>query len=170
MSTATKVLGGFIVGSILTPFVSKYAEKWAEATFDKKIIRIEACAPLKDARILIRKEVDKGEEIIADQKIQHINETSVFVQNLTDKPLKNATLSVYPLSQSSASPEIWYTQMFGSSIKGAASYTVGKNKSAYQINIPVLNVDEFILIETKFGEPIGYVIELFPKMLARRLG
>ncbi|MEG9502592.1 MAG: hypothetical protein MIN69_12160 [Methylorubrum extorquens] len=168
--TIVKYFGAFLVGSIITPFVTKYTEKFAEGIFEKKTIRIEGCAPLKDARLLIRKPTDKGEELIADQKIEHINETSVFVQNLTDKPIKNATLTVYPLSQSSAEPEIWYSRMYASSIKGASAYKVGKSKSAYQINIPILNTDEFILIETKFGEPIGYVVELFSEDMSKKVG
>lgn len=157
-------------GNIVSPFTSKYFEKWAETVFDRKSIRIEACAPLKDARILIRKETDKGEEIISDHKIEHINETTVFVQNLTDKPIKNATLTIYPLSQSSTNPEIWYTHMYASSIKGTSSYKVAKSKSAYQISIPIFNIDEFIMIETKFGEPIGYVVELFSEEISKKEG
>lgn len=167
--TSVKLLGAFLVGSIITPFLSKYAEKLAEGVFEKKTIRIEGCAPLKDARILIRKATDKGDELIADQKIEHINETSVFVQNLTDKSIKNATLTVYPLSQFSAEPEVWYSRMYASSIKGASAYKVGKSKSAYQITIPTLNTDEFILIETKFGEPIGYVVELFSEEVSKKV-
>lgn len=160
----------FPAGGYLTPILSKFGEHTAEIILKKQSIRLEACAPLKDVRILLKRKVDKGEQIIADQAVEAMNETSVFVQNRSGGAIKDGTLTVYPLPANELKPAIIYSQMAASSVKDSEEYRVERMDAAFRITIPVFNPGDYILIETRFASPIGYIVEMFADGISEKAG
>ena len=169
---ALSAIGIFVAGHFFGAPIERLGESAAKLVIpDDQVVLIAACAPLRDARTIIKwQRTDGIETILADKQIDYMNETSVIIQNISNKAIKSGFLTVYAFGIRDKDPKPLFTKMLASSLAGSESYKVERSSGSYRISIPVFNPKEVIVLDTYFSVPVGFLVELFADGISEKDG
>ena len=125
-------------------------------------ILVQACLPLRDSRTILSVTTGRGRRILADQPHATLNHTVIRIA-ATSMALKNAVVTFYPLRFGERKPEILYSQLVATSIRGSADYraTLRKEVNTLEVTVPQLNSGEAIYLSQGFAVPVGFMVEVY---------
>lgn len=159
----------FILGAIANHLIPKLSDKYLGRYLDDELIYMDACAPLISS-IMEAKITEKESGSIvkyASSDIRFANDTAIYVRNDSGIPLRNAVITIIPITKYNYEDIILSNYVDSSSIEGSKTYTVKINKrNSITIEIPLFHDGEDVLIRNMVSRPIDYQIELFSEEIA----
>ena len=159
----------FLLGALLSPIIGQWGARLGEILGPpQKEVLVAACSPLQEARMVLRYGEQRSSEIIANKRMDFMNETQVLVINNTDQKLTNVTLLIYPIFASGESDKTLFTIMYAGALVGSSSYVVDRKADSYIIRAPVIHAGEYIHVQNHLSQPASYIIELTSDQLTRK--
>ena len=157
------IVGGILV-AVITPTLTLLGGRIASFLYPPPAaVTIQACAPLKSAReIMSFQSPTKGLQVLEDFNRHVRNETFVYVENKSGKDLRDAFLSIYPISITGDSADLSTAEMLFTAIHRSSDYKYVYDKSHHTmgITIPVLGNSDSLLIDQVYNVPVGFIVEL----------
>lgn len=171
MSNLKAGVVGALIGSVVTallsplfePALKRVGTNVADGVFPPASpVRILACAPLRDSRTVLSVPTPNGPRVIADSPHHVRNETFIYVENTSSMPIKNATLTAYPLGFGKESPRLSLAIIGVTSIRGSADYKPAYNeaRNVLELGMPLLNPHEAVLLVQSYSIPVGFIVEV----------
>ena len=170
---------GAVVGAAATAFLSPLFEpalkrlgtNLMDAMFPPASpVRILSCAPLKDSRTVLSVSTPNGSRVIADAPHHVRNETFIYIENTSNLPIRNATLTAYPLAFGKESPKPSLAKIMFTSIRGSADYkpVYHAGGNYFELGIPQLNPHEAVLFAQTYVVPVGFIVEVYADGLSEK--
>lgn len=172
---AVGALLGAVAAALLSPLfepaLKRFGTDMADALFPPASpVKVMACAPLKVSRTVLSVSTPNGSRVIADGPHHMRNETLIYVENTSSMPIKNATLTAYPLAfgkepATLSLAEVWFTSIRGSA-DGRPVYHESGNY--FELAIPQLNPREAVLLSQTYAVPVGFIVEVYADGLSEK--
>lgn len=169
------LLLAFVSGGIflpfLTPTLSHFGNKLERIIFgNKNIVAIAVCAPLKNARLILRARSSSGTKLLFDAPLSVMNDTRIIVTNTSGAAIKKMTITALPIPGGDSKATPLYSFVYTSSIRGSKEYepTLDRENGLIELDIPALNPDEIVVINTGFSVPVGFLVEVFGEGVAKQ--
>lgn len=157
------VIGG-VFTIVLTPTLTIFGNKVSSFFYPPlSVVTIQACAPLKSAREIVSfHSPTKGLQVLEDFERHVRNETFVYVENRSGKDLKDAFLSIYPISVTGEQADLSTAELLFTAIHRSSDYKYSYDKAHHTMGviIPILGNSDSLLIDQVFNIPVGFVVEL----------
>ena len=159
----------FFMGGLFSPIIGQWGARLGELLGPPpRDVLIAACSPLQEARIVLRHELNGKSEIVADKRVDFMNETQILFKNDMKEKLTNVTLLVYPIFASGESDKTLFTIMYAGALIASSSYVVDRKADAYIVKASVIHAGEYVHIQNHLSQPASYIIELTSDQLTRK--
>ena len=168
-------LGGAAAAALFTPLLEPILKRAGTSLADAILpassqVSILACAPLKEARTILSVITPKGPRVMADESRPVRNDTVVYFENTSGQPLRNATVTIYPLRFGPEKPTLMLARGGFTSINGSADYKFSYDVkgSTMELSMPILNPREAAVFELTYFVPVGFIVEVFADGMSER--
>ena len=147
----------FVLGALAQPFLSLGSERILNRlgiSGDKMLVT--ACSPLASAHIYLR----NGENIVGSTPTTAPNPLSVTLRNTTGKDLDNATITIFPVSESPLPLTLLRSRVGVTSATFAPDYKVSSAGGVHYIETPRLNRMDWIVFDALVSVPATLLVEV----------
>lgn len=172
---AVGALLGAVAAALLSPLfeptLKRLGTNMADAVFPPASpVKILVCAPLKDSRTVLSVSTPNGSRVIADAPHHVRNETFIYVENTSNMPIKNVTLTAYPLAFGKESPKLSLADIGFTSIRGSVDYKPVYHETGnyFELGMPQLNPHEAVLLSQTYAVPVGFIVEFYADGLSEK--
>lgn len=165
------VVATVLLSPLVEPPLKRLGTNVMDAVFPPASpVRILSCAPLKDSRTVLSVSTPNGSRVIADGPHHLRNETFIYLENTSSLPIKNATLTAYPLAFGKESPNLSLAYIGFTSIRGSVDYkpTYRETDNSFELGMPQLNPHEAILLSQTYAVPVGFIVEVYADGLSEK--